>query len=104
VTAVNGPVSALPKAIKISGNYPNPFNPSTIIEFSLSAPGSVTLDIFSTSNQKVRTLVSGALSVGAHSIVWDGKDGNGAPVSSGVFISRLKMGNAAVYHKMLMIK
>lgn len=104
VTTVTGPISSLPNAIKISGNYPNPFNPSTVIEFSLSAPGSVTLDIFNIANQKVRTLVSGALSARAHSVRWDGKDGDGAPVSSGVFISRLKMGNTAVYHKMLMIK
>jgi hypothetical protein len=96
--------NSLPQAIKISGNYPNPFNPSTIISFALSSPGKTELSIYSASGQKVRTLVSGNQTAGSHSVVWDGHDDLEKPVSSGVYISRLTSGNQTVSARMLLLR
>ena len=85
-------------------NVPNPFNPSTTIEFSLPESGYAELSIFNIEGQMVRRLVSGYIHQGMHSVLWDGKDNNGNAVSSGVFISRLRMGNIIESRKMMMVK
>jgi hypothetical protein len=96
--------SDLPQAIKIISNSPNPFNPSTTISFSLSAPGKAELAVYSATGQKVRTLVSGNKTAGTHSVVWDGRDDSGKPVSSGVYLSRLIAGKQTVTGKMLLLR
>lgn len=93
-----------PAAFSIVGNYPNPFNPTTTIEFSLEKQGDVSLDIFNITGQKVCTLESSVMAPGTHSVVWNGRDGNGIPVSSGVYICRLKMGAALETRPMLLAK
>jgi len=69
------------------GNYPNPFNPSTTISFSLDMNAYVQLSIVNTRGQKVRTLVDGHKISGQHNVVWDGRDNDGNSVASGVFFS-----------------
>jgi hypothetical protein len=83
---------------------PNPFNSSTTLSFSLPNPSSTALAVYSLTGQRVRTLVSGPLSAGAHSVVWDGRDDAGRTVSSGVYLSRLKSGGKAATEKMLLMK
>jgi hypothetical protein len=95
---------ALPVGFAISGNYPNPFNPSTTIDFSLPASGQASLAVFSVTGQKIRELVSGSLPAGRHSVVWDGRDQNGSAVSSGVYISRLMMNDKTTTNRMLLVK
>ena len=85
-------------------NYPNPFNPSTTIEFSLNSGGYVTLDIFNISGQKINTLIAKNLSAGVHSVVWYGRDGNGSAVSSGIYFGRLRQNNHMVAHRMVLIR
>ena len=94
----------IPGFIAITGNYPNPFNPSTTIEYSLSEKGFVEMVIYNTVNQKVRELVSAFKPAGIHTVLWDGKDDSGMTVSSGIYISRLKMGDRTAAGRMTLIK
>lgn len=69
--------------------YPNPFNPSTTIGFSLARAGQVRLEVFSAAGRLLRTLVQRQLGVGDHEVVWQGNDLTGAPVASGTYYYRL---------------
>jgi flagellar hook assembly protein FlgD len=69
---------------------PNPFNPSTKIEFSVPKKGLTELAIFNSRGERVRTLVSRRLEGGVHSVDWDGRDQGGAAVSSGTYYARLR--------------
>ena len=73
----------LPDGFVLSQNYPNPFNPSTEIEFGVPSRQRVSVRVFSTLGQEVRTLVEGELSAGTYRVTWDGRDSRGAEVSLG---------------------
>ena len=75
---------------------PNPFNPSTKISFAVPTSGPIELAIFDSRGRRVNTLVSGAMEAGDHSVVWTGLDGEGSPVSSGVYYVRLRDGLRSV--------
>jgi len=94
----------VPMQISIRGNYPNPFNPSTVISYTLPRGGMAVLTVYNIAGQKVRTLAAGFTTAGTHSIVWDGRDDSGRMVSSGVYIARLMTGNAVSSRKMLLMK
>jgi hypothetical protein len=93
-----------PKEFAVVGNSPNPFNPSTTISFTLPLSARAELSVYSVTGQKVRTLLSGPMTAGTHSAVWDGKDDAGKTVSSGVYLSRLTAGKRTATGKMLMVK
>ncbi len=89
----------------IEGNYPNPFNPSTTISFSLPASAVVTLAVYNLKGQLVKTLLADTgLSSGKHSVIWDGLDNKGKGVSSGVYFCRLSSGSSQACRKMLLAK
>ena len=94
----------LPQPLTITGVYPNPFNPSTTITFSMEMSESVTLSVYDINGRKVRELVKGSYSPGIHRSVWDGKDENGVPVSSGVYFTVLRAGKITASRKMLLMK
>jgi hypothetical protein len=71
-------------------NRPNPFNPRTVIRFSLAQRGDVELAIYDASGRLVRKLVDGRLEPGLHEAVWDGLDERGQRVSSGIYWSQLR--------------
>jgi ligand-binding sensor domain-containing protein len=85
-------------------NYPNPFNPLTTIRFYLNQKAMTDLVIYSVSGQKIRTLVSGEMSAGMHSVLWNSRDDHGQPVSSGVYLYRLESGGKAETRKMLLMR
>ncbi|MDO9578200.1 MAG: FlgD immunoglobulin-like domain containing protein [Candidatus Cloacimonadales bacterium] len=86
-------------------NFPNPFNPSTTIAFNLPESGQVTLEIYNIKGQKVKTLIDAQLSSGSYSVTWNGKNDAGKLVSSGEYISKLKVnGEEAAVQKMLLLK
>jgi len=85
-------------------NYPNPFNPSTTISYSLPENSSVRVDIYNIKGQLVKTLVNQTMLAGTHSVVWDGKDDNGSVVSSGVYFTRIFSNGKSHTSKMLMMK
>jgi len=92
------------ESFKVFSNYPNPFNPVTTIEFSIPNDGFATLAIYNIAGQKICELISGNMTAGAHSIIWDGRDANGLSVSSGIYFSRLTMGERTVSGKMILVK
>jgi len=85
-------------------NYPNPFNPSTTISFTLSEPGYTKLSVYNSAGQKIRELISSDISAGKHSFFWDGKDKSGKAVSSGIYFSVLESGGKKAAGKMMMMK
>ncbi len=97
-------VDDVPAPFAIAGNYPNPFNPTTTIQFTLEKAGAVNLDIYNVSGQKIRTLTTSNYAPGSHELVWNGHDDNGIAVSSGVYICRLKMNGMTQAHPMLLAK
>jgi hypothetical protein len=90
---------------QLHGNYPNPFNPTTTIEFSVTQNSDfVTLEIYNIKGQKVKTLYSGIAEEGKHSILWDGKDTNEKSVGTGIYFYKLKTGKKEISRKMLLLK
>ena len=96
--------SAEPQPYRIAGNFPNPFNPETTIEFTAHREGAVQLDIYNVLGQKVRSLMSRTIYAGNHRVRWDSRDDAGQNVSSGVYVVSLKAGAAAVTHRMMVIR
>ena len=93
-----------PHAFDLLTNYPNPFNSSTTITFSLSAMEKTELSVFSITGQKIRSLASEPLSAGTHSMCWDGRDDMGTPVASGMYIARLRASNHTSVSKMMLLR
>ncbi|MCK4311183.1 MAG: right-handed parallel beta-helix repeat-containing protein [Candidatus Cloacimonetes bacterium] len=90
--------------INYLGNYPNPFNPSTTIKFSIQNDLKVELSIFNIKGQKVTTLINEHMQKGKHSICWSGCDQNGNHVSSGIYFYKIKAGTQDSVKRMLLLK
>jgi hypothetical protein len=89
---------------RLQGNYPNPFNPETTIRFSVKEATPVTIEIYNTKGQLVKTLINEAKEAGNHSVVWNGKDNSGRSVSSGVYFYKMNAGKYSSTKKMIMMK
>ena len=98
---LNGP--ALPQRFTLGSNYPNPFNPSTIIPYQLPAPMHVRLEVFNLLGQRIATLVDGERGAGAHTAEWDATDAAGQAVGAGVYLYRLSGDGAKITRRMLLI-
>ncbi|MCK6621899.1 MAG: T9SS type A sorting domain-containing protein [Calditrichia bacterium] len=91
-------ISAAPRELigefRLHANYPNPFNPGTTIKFEVPESGSnrrkITLAIYNSLGQEVKTLYDGFIEGGAHEIYWDARDGRGNPAASGQYFVRLR--------------
>lgn len=94
----------LPSDFNLIGNYPNPFNPSTIIEFSIPSSQFINLSVYSVSGKLIKTLVNGVINSGINKIHWNGTDINGKSVSSGIYIYRLHSSNKIMSKKMMLLK
>ncbi len=103
-TAVDDQISVIPDRFEILGNYPNPFNPSTTIEFSTTRTLEIKLEVFNVLGQKVKTLISGAYPAGVHQIVWDGTDNEGDEVATGVYFARLRGEESQSTRKMMLLR
>lgn len=91
-----------PEALATVANYPNPFNPTTTIEYTIPESGLVELVIYNIMGQEIRSLVSGQHQKGTHTVVWDGLNDRGDHVSSGVYITRLKVGETVAAKRMML--
>lgn len=98
----------IPSEFVLGQNYPNPFNPFTIIEYGvplLEKRGShIVVEIFNVRGNKVRTLVDEIKEAGMHRVLWDGKDQQGNPVTSGVYVYRMRARNFISSKKMIFLK
>lgn len=95
----------IPDDFTLEQNYPNPFNPSTSISFRLPTEEQISLKIYNTRGQEVKSLIVGqTYSIGTHSMSWDARDNQGTPVASGVYIYRLSIGRTALSRTMSLIR
>ncbi len=103
----------LPREVSLRQNFPNPFNATTLIRYTLSAvrgrPSAVTLRIYNLLGQEVKTLVDKLQKGGRYEVTWDGKDEEGREVGSGVYFCQLRVqtqkgGVAQKTRKLLLIR
>ncbi len=85
-------------------NYPNPFNPTTTINYSIPRRGSIKLAVFNIKGQRIRTLVNEEIPSGEHSVIWYGDDDNGINVASGIYFYKLQAGTYTKTKKMILMK
>ena len=88
----------------LKGNYPNPFNPATVIEYSIASDTDVSLNIYNVAGQAVKTLVKGARQKGNYKVTWDGKDNDGNMVVSGVYFYKLRTKDFVATRKMVLFR
>lgn len=96
--------SPLPMIFGIEGNYPNPFNPQTKIQFTLDRGAEIRLDIYNILGQHVKNISSGYYPAGSHEVIWSGIDNAGNPVATGVYLTRLSDSKRISTHKMILMK
>ena len=99
ITSVRELKSDIPTAFALEQNFPNPFNPTTSIEFSLSRSGNVSLIIYNISGEEVKRLIDGQMPAGNHSADWDA-----SKISSGIYFYRLQVGDFFQTRKMVLMK
>ena len=93
-----------PTCATLNGNYPNPFNPTTTISFSLPKESKIELSVFNIKGQKVKTLANTEFDRGNHSFVWNGKNDEEQHVSSGMYFYKISVNGNQKTNKMLMLK
>ncbi len=93
-----------PTEFSVSNNYPNPFNPTTSLDFALPEKSDVEITVFNMLGQKVRTLLDVSLNVGYYTITWDGKDDLAQPLPSGTYIIHIQAADHNSIRKVLMLK
>jgi hypothetical protein len=85
-------------------NVPNPFNPATLIPYQLGTGGHVTITVYSTLGQQIRTLVDGILEIGRYEVTWDGRDRYGLEVASGVYLYRFQAPEVVQVRKAVLLR
>jgi hypothetical protein len=100
----DGPQNNLPTMTALLPNYPNPFNPTTTISFTLVKRENTNLSVYNIEGKLVTTLVDETLDGGFKEVTWHGKDAHGNPVSTGVYFYRLTAGNRTLTKKMVLLK
>jgi hypothetical protein len=98
------PITIPTTVVALEQNFPNPFNPRTTIRFHLPASAHVQLRVFDLQGRHIITLLNEARINGPHEIEWNGRNSRGNPVSSGVYLYRLKSGKTSLTKKMLVLK
>jgi len=99
ITSIKENVTSIPSEYVLSQNFPNPFNPSTIINFSLPKAGKVKLIVYNTLGQQVAELLNSEMEIGNHSVEFNTKN-----LSSGVYIYKIISGNFVAAKKMILAK
>ena len=95
-------VKEIPENFEMMINYPNPFNPTTIIEFSIKESNFVQLDVIDIHGRNVATLISGIPL--SKKLIWNGKNDLGQMVPAGIYFARLKTSSTVMTQKMILLK
>ena len=101
LAALGGPV--LPQGFALGANYPNPFNPSTVIPYQLPTATHVRLDVFNVLGQHVATLVDAEQQAGFHAAKWDATNAAGQAMAAGVYLYRLTVDGGQHTQRMVLI-
>ncbi len=96
--AVNGYVT------RLNPNYPNPFNPTTTISYSLSKSQKVKINVYNVKGQLVKALVNGQQNMGRNTVVWNGKTDKNKPAGSGIYFIKMEAENQRFIRKALLLK
>ncbi|MCL2063311.1 MAG: T9SS type A sorting domain-containing protein [Candidatus Cloacimonetes bacterium] len=99
-----GEPSGVVTITELYGNFPNPFNPLTVISFSLENAGHVIIDIFNIRGQKVYSLINATMPSGEHQITWYGTDEHGRAVDSGIYFYRMQTEDFSAVRRMVLLK
>ena len=94
----------LPGKFALHPNYPNPFNPSTVISYDIAKSSDVSLVIYDMRGRVVKDLVKEVQNAGRYMINWYGDDHLGSKVSAGVYIYKLQAGTNVFSRKMVLMK
>ncbi|MEA1973254.1 MAG: tandem-95 repeat protein, partial [Candidatus Cloacimonadota bacterium] len=103
ITANNND-SEIPIVTNLIKNYPNPFNPTTNIQFGLDKDSYVKIEIYNIKGQKIYTLVDDDLDAGFHTLIWNGVDVNNKAVASGVYFYRLRGDSISQIRSMVFLR
>jgi hypothetical protein len=96
--------NGVPASYNLAQNYPNPFNPTTQIQFAIPEAGNVTLKIYNSLGQLVKTLIDGNMSEGYHTVTWNSTNNLGNKLSSGIYFYRITAGSFVQVNKMILMK
>lgn len=102
-TSVNGS-TVQPLDFAIGQAYPNPFNATTLVPFTLRRSGRAALKVYDITGRLVATLVDRELTAGKHQVSWDGHSANGLPVASGTYIVRLEADGVSAARRITLVK
>ncbi len=94
----------LPTEVQLYSNFPNPFNPSTTIQYYLPQKADVRLEIYNILGRRVKILVDGPAKAGMNSVIWNSTDDGGSQVASGIYFYRLTVGSKVESKRMLLVK
>ncbi len=100
----NNPESTLPDKYGLHSNFPNPFNPVTLITYDLAGDGQVDLSVYNIVGRKVKTLVNEYQTAGRKATAWYGVDDSGNSLSAGMYFYRLTAGGIVFTKKMVLMK
>lgn len=103
-TGVQENTDQLAHSLTLAQNYPNPFNPSTTISYSLSKSSHIELIVFNMTGQQVKILENAYKTAGTYDFMWDGTNQKGVPVTSGLYLYRLKTETQTLVRKMSLIR
>ena len=99
-----GDEEPIPAEFSLYPNYPNPFNPSTIITYDLAGEANVRLQVYDLMGRMIKNIINEMQPAGHHLAVWNATDNFGNPVSAGVYIYRLQADDHVFNRKMILIK
>ncbi len=102
--AVDDAEDPLPREFKLHQNYPNPFNSSTVLSFDVFSAAEIELEIYNTSGQAVGRLASAPYRPGSYEAQWNGTDGHGKEVASGVYYARLRSNHQLQTVKLIIVR
>ena len=104
VTGVAESGSALPETFQLLPAYPNPFNPGTVVEFVLPSPAKVMISVYNLKGERLWTEVHNDLPAGKHRFFWNGRNKQGLPLPSGVYLIQVQTAKAAASEKVLLLR
>jgi hypothetical protein len=94
----------VPGEVEMGMVYPNPFNGTAVISYSLKIPRRVQIRVLNAAGQEVRVLSDATMPVGRHNILWDGRDAQGDEVAAGAYYVQVSLGEEHTARKILLIK
>ncbi len=104
ITGLDGKPTQMPLTYDLGNAYPNPFNPSTTIEYAIPVSNHVTLKIYDLLGREVRTLVDRYVTAGTYNVVWDGRDEAGNTVPSGAYLYQMRSSHYSQAKKLVLSK